>query len=153
MHCHSSYICANITFWYKRSRSQTDPHFSFLNPPNNMKIFALVTIFALAFLGANTSNAESLDRLAELMVRKVKIQPPSKCLFNVSELMMELSSVLEVLDSGDSRIQALEIKKVCEKTCNKNCGSVSKNLSLFSSKIQLAFLSVFLALHMHYKSP
>ena len=132
MHCHSCYTCANITFRYKRSRSQTDPHFSFLNPPNNMKIFAFATIFALALLGAaNTSNAESLDRLAKLMVRKVKIQPPSKCLFNVSELMMELSSVLEVLDSGDSRIQALEIKKVCEKTCNKNCGSVSRKICLY----------------------
>ena len=121
-----------------------------------MKIFAFVTIFALAFLGAaNTSNAESLDRLAKLMVRKVKIQPPSKCLFNVSELMMELSSLLEVLDGADSRIQALEIKNVCEEICNKNCGSVSKFLHLYSNsfKRQLAFLSVFLALHLHPKSP
>ena len=118
-----------------------------------MKIFAFVAIFALAFLGAaNTSNAESLDRLAKLMVRKVKIQAPSKCLFNVSELMLELSSLLEVFDGADSRIQALEIKNVCEKTCNKNCGSVSKDLYSLSSKIRLTFLSVFLALHLHSKS-
>ena len=93
-----------------------------------MKTSALIVVFALAFLGTNTiSNAESLDRLAELMVRRVKIEPSSKCLFNVSEFIGKVKDELKG-GNGDALEQAFEIKTLCEETCIRYCGSVRKSL-------------------------